>query len=65
MMSDESIDSLLKELQPISRRIHALKYILENTNDDKSKKEILEELKKLRRQALFYIERIENLRRQG
>lgn len=62
---DDTVDSLRKQLEPISRRIHALKNIFENTEDDYAKQDLLKELTQLRWQALFYLEKIENLKRQG
>ncbi len=61
----DSMESLTNQLQPISRRIHALKNILQVTIDPEARLELDKELKQLRWQALFYIEKIENLRKQG
>jgi len=57
----EDIEALQKELQQISHRIYELKTLMESTKYP----ELQKELKQLRWQALFYLIKIENLKRQG
>ena len=60
----KDIERLQKELQLISHRIYYLKQVIENAPDyDSSQlKQLRKELKNLQWQALFYIEKIENLK---
>lgn len=55
--------SLRKELDQISAQIHALKDKLPATQDPVELKRLQKQIKQLQWQALFYLEKIENLRR--
>ena len=57
----EHIKQLQSELQVISKRIYELKEIICITENPENLKELQSELKQLQFQALFYIEKIENL----
>ncbi len=57
----EHIKQLQSELQVISKRIYELKEIIYITENPENLKESQSELKQLQFQALFYIEKIDNL----
>ncbi len=57
----ESIKRLQSELRVVSKRIYELKEIICITENPENLKELQSELKQLQFQALFYIEKIDNL----
>ena len=59
-----NIEQLQKELNELSRRIYCLKQLIEDNSYKNSfeLKRLRGELKNLQWQALFYIEKIENLK---
>jgi len=56
------LQQLQKELLTISRKIHALQALVELTHDANAVVKIKKEIKRLQWQALFYLEKIENLK---
>ncbi len=58
----EHLDSLQIELEQISSRIHLLKEQLATADDPAGTRKFQQELKQLQYQALFYIDKINNLK---
>lgn len=62
MSKVDSIEKLQAEMTAISQQIHAFKALIETTADPSQQKKLQKELKQLQWQALFYFEKIENLK---
>jgi hypothetical protein len=60
----DHLQQLQKKLLTISRKIHALQALVELSHDAQEEVKIRKEIKRLQWQALFYLERIENLKAQ-